>query len=131
MEMESESEMESEKECVLRLDVFNTYWNILKRNYFDTQHTEKDFKLYYSIFREYEEKDFIKAIKLVLKYAHYFPRIDEIVQFLPVIDEEVKQTENIPKWFNNTPDSTIISKDEKTEISNLISELCEEKRDGE
>ncbi|MDO5003781.1 MAG: hypothetical protein Q4E39_06120 [bacterium] len=121
--------MDKEVECgvKLRLDIFNTYWNILKRNYQDTQHTEEDYKIYYSIFREYEEKDFIKAVKLVLKYQSFFPRINEIVKFLPKIDDVNLENENIPKWMNQTLNPIEPSEEEKKNIEGIISGLVDEK----
>lgn len=112
---------DKEVECgnTLRLEIFNTYWNILKRNYKDTLHNEIDFKYYYSIFKEYEEKDFINAVKMVLKYQSYFPRIDEIVKYLP----EEKEEKDIPKWFNEERNFEKITKEEQEEMEKIIKEL--------
>lgn len=120
--------MDKEVECgiKLRLNTFNTYWNILKRNYQDTQHTDEDYKIYYSIFREYEEKEFIRAIKLVLKYQSFFPRINEIVKFLPKIDDEILENENIPKWMNQTLNSIEPNELEEKEMERIISNLIVE-----
>lgn len=113
--------MDKEVECgiKLRFNIFNTYWNILKRNYQDTQHTEEDLKIYYSIFREYDEESFIKAIKMVLKYQPYFPRINEIVKYLPNIDESHEPT----KWFNKTINNTELTEEEKTDLEEIIREI--------
>lgn len=115
-----EDEDEKNVKCItrLRLNIFNTYWIILKRNYQDKQHTQEDFKYYYSIFREYEEKDFITAIKMVLKYQSYFPRIDEIVKYLPQLENE-----NVPTWFNKTLEVEETSSEEKQELEKIIQEL--------
>ncbi len=116
-------EKDMEEECVrLRLDVFVKYWSILKSNYKDTQHTEFDFKYYYSIFREYEEKDFINAIKMVLKYQSYFPRIDEIVKYLPQIDNLQEEYEK-PAWFNENLEIKKPTNDELLEIENIVKEI--------
>lgn len=111
---------DKEVECgiSLRLDIFNTYWNILKRNYKDTQHDEKDFKIYYSIFKEYEEKDFINAVKMVLKYQQYFPRIDEIVKYL-----STETKDDVPKWFNLERKIEETSQQEKQELEELLEEI--------
>ncbi len=108
---------DKEVECALRLDIFNTYWNILKSNYQDTRHTEFDFKYYWSIFREYQEKDFIKAIKLVLKYQPYFPRIDEIVKYLPDVERE------LPEWMNKEVEVNIPTADDELEMQEILEEI--------
>lgn len=119
--------MDKEMECgvALRLNIFNIYWNIMKKNYKDTQHTEHDFKIYYSIFKEYQEQDFIYAIKMVLKYQSYFPRIDEIVKYLPKIDEfsNEKNSEKLPKWFNEKNEIRLPNKEEQEELENIIANL--------
>jgi len=109
--------MDKEVECgvKLRLSTFNTYWQILKRNYKDTQHDDIDFKVYYSILKDYREKDFINATKMVLKYQQFFPRIDEIVKYLP--------DENLPKWFFEKNESLEMEDQEKQEINNLLKEM--------
>lgn len=83
---------------MLRLDIFDTYWKIMKSNYQDTRHTEFDYKYYWAIFKDYNEEDFIKAIKLVLKFQPYFPRVDEIVKYLPEIEE-------LPDWWGKKIES--------------------------
>lgn len=70
----------------MNIEVFTKYWQVLKREYQDKQHNTQDLKLYYSIFKEYPEKEFKQAIKQVLKYENYFPRINEIVKYLPTHD---------------------------------------------
>ena len=99
---------------MLRLDIFNTYWKILKSNYHDTQHTEFDYKYYWSIFREYKEEDFINAIKLVLKFQGYFPRIDEIVKYLP--NEEY----GVPNWLDEKNDCVEPNEEELLEMNDLL-----------
>ena len=113
-----EVEEEIEEKCVrLRLDIFSKYWNILKSNYKDAQHTEFDFKYYYSIFREYEEKDFINAIKMVLKYQSFFPRVDEIVKYLPRIDD---LAEPIPEWFGKEMTLDEMTEEEKEKMEEIL-----------
>lgn len=96
-------------------NIFKKYWNILKRNYKDKYYTEQDAKYYYAILREYKEEDFIKAIKMVLKYCPYFPRVDEIVKFLPNID-------GIPEWFNQEL-HTQTSESDKEEMKKILKEM--------
>ena len=112
--------MDKDVECgdTLRLEIFNKYWNILKSNYKDTQHTDFDYKYYYSIFREYQEEDFIKAVKMVLKYQQYFPRIDEIVEYLPMIDDV--KNEKLPGWFNKEVENKEISDEERKELDEIL-----------
>ena len=100
-------------------DIFSKYWNILKRNYQDKTHTIEDFNLYYSIFKDFEEKDFINAIKQVLLNNKYFPRIDEIAQYLSHSNDKV------PEWFNDDL-NTHITNDEQKELEKIIKELSEE-----
>ena len=112
--------MDKDVECgdTLRLEIFNKYWNILKSNYKDTQHTDFDYKYYYSIFREYQEEDFIKAVKMVLKYQQYFPRIDEIVKYLPMIDDV--KNEKVPKWFDEDYEPIETTEEERKELDDLL-----------
>ena len=102
-------------------DIFEKYWNILKRNYQDKTHNTTDFNLYYSIFKDFEEKDFINAIKQVLLNNKYFPRIDEIAQYLSHCNNKE------PEWFNNDlSKEPHITKNEKEELERIIKELSEE-----
>lgn len=107
---------------MLRLDIFNTYWNILKNNYKDTQHNDKEYKIYYSIFKEYENDDFIKAIKMVLKYQSFFPRIDEIVKYLPQIDK-IPGSKLVPEWFDKDLKIEKLSEKEERELEKILREL--------
>lgn len=102
---------------MLRLDIFDTYWKIMKSNYQDTRHTEFDYKYYWSIFREYKEEDFIKAIKLVLKFQSYFPRVDEIVKYLPEIEK------GLPNWWDKKIESVEPTQEELLEMNNLLKEF--------
>lgn len=89
-------------ECcdVIDFSIFMKFWNILKRNYSDTKHNDKDAKVYFHCFEKVKKEDFSKAITKVLKYSSYFPRIDEIQRFLsygenlfnytPITDEDQK-----------------------------------------
>ena len=74
--------------------------------------------MYYSIFKDYQEQDVKDAIKEVLKYQSYFPRIDEIVKYLPKHEE--------PIWFENKKDLIPATKEEQEEMEELINELCED-----
>lgn len=78
----------------LRSNIFRKYWEILKRNYKDHTHTDEDFKIYYSILKEYSEKDVINAIKNVLKMRKFFPQINEICEFLPENRNDI-----VPEWI--------------------------------
>lgn len=101
-------------------DIFKKYWDILKRNYQDKTHTTEDFNIYYSIFKDFEEKDFINAIKQVLLNNKYFPRIDEIAQYIQHSDT------NVPKWFNDDlSKDTHITEKEQEELEKIIKELSE------
>lgn len=115
--MDKDKEVECGKS--LRLNIFNTYWNILKRNYKDTQHDKKDFIIYYSIFKEYEEKDFINAVKMAIKFQPYFPRVDEIVKYLP---SEIEKN-NIPKWFNKERKIEETTQQEQQELEEILEEI--------
>lgn len=111
---------DKEVECgnKLRLNIFDTYWNIMKSNYKDTQHNEFEYRYYYSIFRDYDEENFKIAIKMVLKYQQYFPRIDEIVKYLPDIDNK-----NVTSWFDKEIKKEEITKEEQIEVEKIIEEI--------
>lgn len=100
--------------CKIKRTIFNKYWQILKRNYNDTQHTTQDADTYYSIFKDFTEKDFTIAVKKSLMNCKYFPNIYEINQFIPRADrfekweriekeemneEELKEMEKLLKPF--------------------------------
>lgn len=95
-------------------DIFSKYWNILKRNYKDTQHTKEDYKLYYSIFKDINKEDFINAIKQVLLHNKYFPRIDEIAEYLP---------KEVPNWFDDKNTTQKLTKKEEKEMNEILKEL--------
>lgn len=96
---------------------FIKYWDILKKNYQDKTHNKDELYTYYSIFKDYDEEKFKQAIKQVLKYQKYFPRIDEIVQYLP-------EKEDTPLWFDTTPEDKTPTKEEEKEMEELLSEIC-------
>lgn len=105
---------------MLRLDIFDTYWKIMKSNYQDTRHTEFDYKYYWAIFKDYKEEDFIKAIKLVLKFQPYFPRVDEIVKYLPEIEQE------LPDWWDKKIESVEPNEEELEEINEFLKGMTNE-----
>lgn len=107
----------------LDITIFTKYWQVLKKNYQDKTHDKNDFKLYYSILREYSEKDFIQAIKMVLKYNSYFPRIDEIVKYLPKMKKDEIQDDSLPDWMNQKFESQEATSEEIAELESLIEEL--------
>lgn len=104
--------------CCLRLSIFKKYWNILKRNYQDKTHNDEDLKMYFSILKDYQEQDVINAIKEVLKKQPYFPRVDEIVKYLPTQEE--------PNWFNQNPKNNLPTQEEQEEMKKILIELTEE-----
>lgn len=104
--------------CCLRLSIFKKYWNILKKNYQDKTHNDEDLKMYFSILRDYQEQDVISAIKEVLKQQPYFPRVDEIVKYLPTQEE--------PNWFNQSVENNIPTQQEREEMQNILDKLTEE-----
>lgn len=103
---------------MLRLEFFNTYWDILKRNYMDKTHNEKDKIDYFSIFRKYEEEDFKRAIEKCLLNQPYFPRVDEIAKYLPIEDEE-----NVPKWLNENLQIDHADEEDIVQMDKLLSEI--------
>lgn len=119
---EEKKKIEKEKEvCCLRLSIFKKYWNILKRNYQDKTHNDEDLKMYFSILRDYQEQDVINAIKEVLKKQPYFPRVDEIVKYLPTQQEQEE-----PGWFYQNLENNLPTKEEQEEMQNILDELMEE-----
>lgn len=100
----------------MNIKEFAKYWDILKKNYQDKTHNKEELYTYYSIFKDYDGEDFKQAIKQVLKYQKYFPRIDEIVQYLP-------EKKNIPEWFEKEPQDSTPTEEEKKEMEELLSEI--------
>lgn len=96
---------------------FTKYWNIMKRNYQDKTHTTDDLKYYYSILRNYTQQDLKNAFEKVLKFQSYFPRIDEIVKYLPGDKEE-----DTPKWMSK-PITDEISEKELEELEDIVKQL--------
>lgn len=96
---------------------FTKYWNIMKRNYQDKTHTTDDLKYYYSILRNYTQQDLKNAFEKVLKFQSYFPRIDEIVKYLPGNKEE-----DTPTWMSK-PITDEISEKELEELEDIVKQL--------
>ena len=118
---EEKKKIEKEKEvCCLRLSIFKTYWNILKRNYQDKTHNDEDLKMYFSILRDYQEQDVINAIKEVLKNQPYFPRVDEIFKYLPT-----QQRQEEPNWFYQKLENNIPTQQEQEEMKKILEEIVE------
>lgn len=90
----------------------------MKKNYQDKTHNDEDLKMYFSILRAYQEQDVISAIKEVLKKQPYFPRVDEIVKYLPIQEE--------PNWFNQNVENNIPTQKEQEEMKKILIELTEE-----
>lgn len=102
-------------------DIFTKYWEILKRNYNDKTHNTTDADLYYSIFRKFKTKDFIKAIEQVMLHKKYFPRIDEIAEYLP--KTKSKDKEPVPEWISTNNDIEPTTQQEQNEMENLLNEI--------
>ena len=60
-------------------------------------------------------------IKEVLKNQPYFPRVDEIVKYLPT-----KQEQEEPGWFYQNLENNLPTKQEQEEMKNILDELTEE-----
>ncbi len=103
------------------INLFSKYWNILKKNYQDKTHNEDDFKIYYSILKDYDKAVFIEGIKQVLKFQSYFPRIDEIVRYLP----EKSEFKDF-KWIDKDLKVQEMTKEEEEEFNNILENLCKE-----
>lgn len=98
------------------IELFKIYWEFLKKNYQDKTHNNTDLKTYFSILKDYSEEDLKIAIKNCLKYQSYFPRIDEIVKYIP----EKKE------FFWNEEECKIVplNEEEKQELEELLDEIC-------
>lgn len=68
---------------VIDFSTFYNCWKFLKKNYSDKMHNDADAKFYFACFKDVKKDDFLQAIKEVLKYCSYFPRVDEIQRYLP------------------------------------------------
>ena len=98
----------------MNIKEFSKYWNILKKNYQDKTHNKEELYTYYSIFKDYDEEIFKLAIKEVLLHQKYFPRIDEIFQYIP---------EETPSWFDKELKVESTSDEEQKEMEELLDEL--------
>lgn len=100
--------------CVLNINIFSKYWKLLLLNY-NQKHTQEKHKLYYSFFKDVEEKDFILAIKECIKHQQYFPNVAEIYKYLP--------NKDVPKWFNETIEHEPTTKEEQEELEKLFKDF--------
>lgn len=77
--------------------LFNKYWEMLKHDKNDKTHTQEDAAIYYSLFQNVSDKDFVEAIKYILLNYSYFPRVDEMQKAIDIVTSE----KNIkPEWKN-------------------------------
>ena len=107
----------------MNIDIFTKYWLLLKKEYQDKQHDNTDLKLYYSILKDYPEKDIKQAIKQVLKYETYFPRINEIIKYLPTHDTNNKVSygkDGIMLWNGVRCENKKPTKEEIAEMNKLL-----------
>ena len=95
--------------------IFNKYWQILKRVYQDKTHTQQDADIYYSVFKDCEEKTFSQAIKETIKKQRYFPNPAEINQYI---------SNDVDKWKD-------LKAEEMTETEKEEMEKILEKYQGE
>lgn len=97
----------------MNIKVFSKYWDILKKNYQDKTHNKEELYTYYSIFKEYDEDTFKKAVKQTLKHQKYFPRIDELYQYI----------EEVPTWVDKDLQILPPTEEDKREMEKLLSEI--------
>lgn len=111
----------------MNINIFETYWNILKRNYQDKTHTTEDMKLYYAIFKNYSERDIKIAIRECLKYQTYFPRIDELHKYLPQENENLYKVtfdkDGNMLWDGKRCETRKLNEEEKKELERLLEEM--------
>lgn len=100
----------------MNISVFSKYWNILKKNYQDKTHNKEEMYTYYSIFKEYDEDTFKRAVKETLKHQKYFPRIDEIHQYILVEDI-------VPDWMDKELERVPLTEEEKKDIEAMLNEI--------
>lgn len=111
--------MEKDKEvCVLSQDRFKYYWRLLLLNYNqrNTHEIQQKYKLFYSVFKDIEEKDFKIAIKKTIQYQQYFPNVSEIFKYLPTEEEKLQQ--KMKDWENVKAE--LATKEEQEELRNLL-----------
>ena len=107
-------------------DIFIKYWNILKKEYQDKTHDTQDLKLYYSILKDYKEKDLKQALKEVLKNENYFPRINEIIKYLPTHDTNNKikyDKDGVMLWNGKRCEVKKMTQKEQEELDKILKEI--------
>lgn len=108
--------MEKDKEvCVLSKDRFKYYWELLLLNY-NQKHTQKKFNLYYSIFKNIEEKDLKIAVKKSIENQQFFPNVNEIYKYLPTPED--KMEEKLKNWENVKKEET--TEEEQEELKKIL-----------
>jgi len=107
--------MEKDKECVLNINTFNIYWKQLLLNY-RKKHTQELFKLYYSIFKDFSEKEVKIAFKNAIINQPYFPNVNEICKYLPnKLEQKLKEWDSI--------EEEIASEEEQEELKELLKDF--------
>jgi len=68
--------------------LFKKYWDVLRKQKLDKTHNANDMSLYYSLFKEESDEVFVEAVKLVLKELSYFPKTDELHNYINRVKKE-------------------------------------------
>ena len=89
--------MEMEKECVLNISIFDSYFNVLLLNYNKSKKDTHNLrKMYYEFFKNETETDFKNAVMQAIRNEKYFPNIAELSKYLPTAEEKkLRDWENI------------------------------------
>ena len=104
--------MDKEKECVLNISIFDSYYKMLLLNY-NKKHTQSLYKMYYEFFKNETEEDFKNAVIQVIRNEKYFPNIAELSKYLPT-----KTEKKLKEWENTESDQ--VTEEEEKELKEML-----------
>lgn len=106
--------MDKEKECVLDISIFDSYFNVLLLNYNKSKKDTHNLrKMYYEFFKNETEKDFKNAVIQAIRNEKYFPNIAELSKYLPSSEEK-----KLRDWENIKPET--ISEEEEKKLKEML-----------
>lgn len=104
--------MDREKECVLNISIFDSYYKMLLLNY-SKKHTQSLYKMYYEFFKNETEEDFKNAVMQAIRNEKYFPNVAELSKHLPTQEEK-----KLRDWENVK--SETVSEEEEKELKEML-----------
>lgn len=105
-------EKDKEKECVLDISIFDSYYKMLLLNY-SKKHTQSLRKMYYEFFKNETESDFKNAVMQAIRNEKYFPNVAELSKYLPTLEEK-----KLREWENVK--SETITEEEEKELKEML-----------